>query len=124
MSANELPDSHYEELVAEGIIERGESIEYFYSEGMLSIMEGGSVLTNARVIAYERIDDGTINYYSIPHNDIVSVTLIQEGDAMTYAVYQVNTAEEDYWLNLLLPHEYGDGERFANAVRAKIGQQD
>lgn len=122
VSANDIPDRHYEELVAEGIVERGESIEYFYSEGILSIIEGGSILTNARVIAYERLDDGSINYYSIPNSEIVSVTLIQEGDATTYAVYQVRTADEGNWLNLLLPHEYGDGERFANAVRAKIGQ--
>ncbi len=122
LSAQEIPESHYEELVAEGILENGELIEYFFSEGILSIKEGGSVLTNYRVIAYERADDGSIDDYSIANDEIVSVTLIQEGDAGNYSVYQVSAADEDNWITLVLPHEYGDGERFANAVRAKIGQ--
>lgn len=122
LSAQEIPDNHYEELFAEGLLEQGEMIEYFYSEGMLSIIEGGSILTNYRVIAYERADDGSIDYYSIANDEIVSVTLIQEGDAMDYSVYQVSSAHEDYWIALVLPHEYGDGERFANAVRDKIGR--
>ncbi|MDH3806926.1 MAG: hypothetical protein OEU90_15850, partial [Gammaproteobacteria bacterium] len=122
LSAQGIPDSHYEELVAEGILEKGEVIEYFFSEGILSIKEGGSLLTNYRIIAYEGADDGSIDYYSIANDEIVSVTLIQEGDARNYSVYQVSAADEDNWITLLLPHEYGDGERFANAVRAKIRQ--
>jgi len=122
LSAQEIPDSHYEQLVAEGILEEGELVEYFFSEGILSIKEGGSILTNYRVIAYERADDGSIDDYSIANDEIVSVTLIQEGDAGNYSVYQVSAADEDNWITLVLPHEYGDGERFANAVRAKIGQ--
>jgi hypothetical protein len=122
VSASELPDGHYEELVAEGIIEQGELIEYFYSEGILSIIDGGSILTNYRVIAYERHDDGAISHYFIPNDEIASVTLLQEGDALNYSVYQVSTADEGSWLNLVLPHEHGDAERFADAVRAKIGQ--
>ncbi|MDZ7643011.1 MAG: hypothetical protein U5K76_01500 [Woeseiaceae bacterium] len=54
LSAQEIPDNRYQELIAEGIIEQGEVIEYFYSEGLLSIKEGGSILTNYRVIAYEQ----------------------------------------------------------------------
>ena len=42
VSASEMPDGHYEDLFAEGIIEQGESIEYFFSEGILSIFDGGS----------------------------------------------------------------------------------
>jgi hypothetical protein len=97
-------------------------IEYFFSEGILSIKEGGSILTNYRVVAYERADDGSIEYYYISNDEIVSVTLIQQGDAGNYSVYQVSAEGEENWITLLLPHEYGDGERFANAVRAKIGQ--
>ena len=122
LSAQEIPGSHYEQLVAEGVLEKGELIEYFFSEGILSIKEGGSILTNYRVIAYERAGDGSIDYYSITNDEIVSVTLIQEGDAGNYSVYQVSAADEDNWITLVLPHEYGDGERFANAVRAKIGR--
>jgi len=120
LSAQEIPDGHYQELVAEGVLEDGEMIEYFYSEGILSLKEGGSILTNLRVIAYEQGEDGSIDTYHIPNNEIVSVTLVQEGDSVSYSVYEVRAPGEGNWISLLLPHEYGDGERFANAVRAKI----
>jgi hypothetical protein len=122
LSAQEIPESHYEELVAEGILEKDEVIEYFFSEGILSIKEGGSILTNYRVVAYAQADDGSIDYYYIPNDEIVSVTLTKQGDAGNYSLYQVSAEGEDAWITLVLPHEYGDGERFANAVRAKIGQ--
>ena len=95
-------------------------IEYFYSEGILSIQEGGSILTSVRVVAYEQGEDGLVNFYYIPNDEIVSVTLVQEGDAMNYAVYEIRGPGEDNWISLVLPHEHGDAERFANAVRAKI----
>ena len=98
LSAQEIPVSDYEALRDEGILEQGEMIEYFFSEGILSIKEGGSILTNYRVIAYERADDGSIDYYFIVNDEIVSVTLIQEGDAINSSVYQVISADEDNWL--------------------------
>lgn len=120
LSAEELPDGDYQILLDAGLLEHGETVEYFYSEGILSIKEAGSILTNYRVIAYEQNDDESINYYSILNDEIVAVDLIEQGTATSYSVYQVSAAEEDNWIYLLLPHEYGDGERFADAVRAKI----
>lgn len=122
LSSVEISDGDYQTLRDEGLLEQGETVEYFFSEGILSIKEGGSILTNYRVIAYEQIEDGSIDYYSILNDEIVSVDLIEQGTATSYSVYQVSAAEEDNWINLLLPHEYGDGERFADAVRAKIQQ--
>ena len=123
VTAQEMPDSQYQELVAEGIVEPDESIEFFYSEGLLSVKEGGSVLTDRRVIAYEQDEEGRVQTYYIPHDSIQSVVLVQQGDATHFSVYQVNGFGEDNWIYLLLPHENGDGERFANAVRSKIRQQ-
>lgn len=122
LSAQEMPDGDYQTLRDEGLLEQGEMVEYFFSEGILSIQEGGSILTNYRVIAYEQNDDGSIDYYSILNDEIISVDLIEQGTVTSYAVYQVSAAEEDNWIYLLLPHEHGDGERFADAVRGKIQQ--
>lgn len=122
LSAQEIPDNQYQELIADGIVEQGEMIEYFFSEGLVSIKEGGSILTDYRVIAYEQGDDGQVQTYSIANNDIQSVTLVQQGSVSQYSVYEVTAPGEGNWLYLVLPHENGDGERFAEAVRAKIGQ--
>ncbi len=120
LSGNDIPTDQYETLRAEGIVEAGETIEYFYSEGLISVREGGSILTNKRVIAYEENFDDGIDIYSIETSNIVSVELTQEGDTLNFAVYTVFGEGEDDWLDLWLPHEYGDGEKFAGAVRAKI----
>jgi hypothetical protein len=122
LSADEISDGDYQILRDEGLVEQGEMVEYFYSEGLLSIKEGGSILTNYRVMAYEQDEDDAIIYYSIPNNELVSVNLIEQGTATSYSVYEVIGVGEENWIYLYLPHEYGDGERFANAVRAKIQQ--
>ena len=120
LSAQEIPESDYQELIAEGILENEEMIEYFYSEGLLSVTEGGSILTNMRVIAYQQNEESTIDFYYVPNDEIVSVTLVQKGDLMNYSVYEVRGRGEDNWISLWLPYEHGDGERFAEAVRTKI----
>jgi len=122
LSAEEMPVDDYQTLRDEGLLEQGETVEYFFSEGVLSIKEAGSILTSYRVIAYEQNEDGSINYYSVLNDEIVSVDLVEQGTATSYSVYQVNGAGEENWIYLFLPHENGDGERFANAVRAKINQ--
>ncbi len=106
----------------EGIIGKGEEIEFFYSEGLISIREGGSILTNIRVITYQEDDEGLVAVYEIWNQDIVSVTLTQQGDTMNYSVYRVSAYDEEVWLELWLPHEHGDAARFVAAVEAKIGE--
>ncbi len=122
LSADEISDRDYQTLRDEGLLEQGEMVEYYFSEGLLSIKEAGSILTNYRVVAYQQNEDDSITYYSILNNEIVSVDLVEQGTATSYSVYQVNGVGEENWIYLLLPHEHGDGERFADAVRAKIRQ--
>ncbi len=122
LGPGDIPQSHYGELMAEGIIGKGEEIEFFFSEGLTSIRAGGSILTNIRVITYQEDDDGLVDVYEIWNQDIASVTLTQQGSTTGYSVYRVLAYDEEVWLELWLPHEYGDGARFAAAVEAKIGK--
>jgi hypothetical protein len=121
LGPDDIPESHYQELSAAGIIETGEVIEFFYSEGLISIREGGSILTDQRVIAYQEGDDDLVTTYYIWNEEIASVELAQPGDSLNFSVYVVSAHDEEVWLELWLPHEYGDAERFAAAVEAKIG---
>ena len=120
LSGNEIPEDQFEILLSEGIIEQGEIIELFYSEGLISVREGGSLLTNQRVIAYEENFDDGMDIYQIRHEDIASVEMTQQGDALNFSIYTVVANDEEAWVDLWLPHEYGDGEKFADAVKAKI----
>jgi len=117
--AAEVPERQVRQLLASGLITDEESLEYFYSEGRMSIIEGGSILTDRRVIAYSQDQNGRINTWQIPNYAIVSVTKTQQGDADNHSIYRVATSDDD-WIELWLPHEHGDAERFASAVQAKI----
>jgi hypothetical protein len=118
----QIEEKHMQVLLDEGIIDNGEHIEHFYSEGLVSVREGGSILTDRRVIAYEEWDDDEIYIYELAFNDIVDIEKVQEGDALNYAVYTVMGEDEDDYLELWLPHEHGDADRFVTALEAKVGR--
>ncbi len=120
LSGDKIPDYQLEVLLSERIVYEDEVVEYFFSKGVLSVREGGSVLTNQRVIAYYAGENDEIDMYHIYVEDIGSVDLVQQGDAMNYSVYKIITHDGERWLELLLPHEYGDDKRFITAVEAKI----
>ena len=120
LGPGDIPQSHYQVLIAEEIIDDGEVIEFYFGLG-LTIRAGGSILTDRRVISYSENDDGSVSINEIMNQEIASVELTQQGDTLNYSVYIVSAYEERVWLALWLPHEYGDAERFAAAVEAKIG---
>ena len=118
---NEIADKHMDVLLTEGIIDQGEQIEHFYSEGLLSVREGGSILTDRRVIAYAEDEDDELWIFEFAFAEIVSIEQVQEGTMFDYAVYLVNGEGEENYLELWLPHENGDAARFVGALQAKIG---
>lgn len=117
----ELDERHMKVLRKAGLLEPDETLELFFSEGLFSIKEGGSMLTDQRVLvfgSFKSYDD--IDAYEILHEDIVSVEQTQHGDFINFAIYQVHSVEEDGWIELWLPHEFEDDKRFVNAIREKI----
>jgi hypothetical protein len=110
-------------LIDNGIVYEDETIEFLFSYGLRSILEGGSVLSDRAVIMYYTDDDYGFNVYEITFDQIESVQLIQQGDMWTDSVYQVNGFDEENWLTITLSDE-GDGdEKFLDALRRKIPTQ-
>jgi hypothetical protein len=119
LAGDNIPRQQYEALVDEQIIGPDEAVEYFYSEGILSVLEGGSVLTDRRLVVYEQ-NDGVIDVYELYFDDISAVELVQQGDLLQFSIYRVLSADEETWLHLWLPHEFGDDKTFVAAVEAKL----
>jgi len=108
-------------LIEIGALQESESIDYFFSEGLSSIREGGSLVTDMRVTSYQldtELDVVEVWYLTYP--EIGSVEQIQAGDSMNYSIYEVYSHDNESWLQLWLPHEYGDDELFISAVEARI----
>lgn len=123
LAGAEVPNDQYEALLAEQIVYADETIEYFYSEGLLSVLEGGSVLTDRRVIAYERNASELIDVYEMYVEDIASIELVQQGDTLNFSIYKVLSRHDDEtWMHLFLPHEYGDDRTFVSAIEGKISE--
>ena len=116
----EIGDKHMQVLLEEGIVDAGERIEFFYSEGLVSVREGGSIISDRRVIGWTAWDENELYIIEIPNDEIESVELLQEGDTFNYAVYGVTGSQPDDYLELWLPHEHGDADRFVAAGEAQI----
>jgi len=117
---DEIGDKHMQVLLDEGIIDRTERIEHFYSDGLFSVRDGGSILTDRRVIAYELSEDDEVLVYDFAFDDIASVEQVQEGTTLDYAIYVVTGEGEDDPFQLWLPHEHGDADRFISSLQARI----
>ena len=108
-------------VVENNIIAPNERIKYFYSEGFLSIKEGGSILTDERVIVYWQKDDGAIERWWLPFGQIASVELTEEGNYLNDSTYRVTSFDNQYWLDLYLSFENRGDIKFVNALRKKVG---
>ncbi len=120
LAGKKVPQSEMETLLAEGIIDEHEKVEYFYSAGFSSIMEDGNVLTDRRVISYFKNEEGELVVYELYIPDIRNVELVEEGNYLKDSIYQVNSYDEDAWLQIVLSTESGGDVRFIEALRKKI----
>lgn len=107
-------------LVSNYIILENDIIEYFYSTGFSSILEGGSVLTQDRVILYMPDENKQVQVYELYFSDISSVKLLETGNLVNDSVYLINTPDPEAWLQIALSAEKRGDVKFIEALREKI----
>ena len=109
-------------LTDKGILLDDEEIEYFYSYGFSSVLEGGSILTDRAVIIYFEDEDTNIEIYEIEFPDIESIEMIEEGGIFSDSMYMIQGAEADEWIVVDLSVENDGHLKFINALNNKIAQ--
>ncbi len=119
-TGSELKTSEITILRSRGIISIEDNINYFYSQGMISILESGNVLTQDRVILYMIDENDALQVYEIPLNEITDVVLESEGDVVNDSVYKVTTKDPERWIKLFLSVEQKGDQKFVQALRNKI----
>ena len=112
-----LSNSHLETLRQNDILNEGERIELFFSEGLTSILEGGNIVTDLRVISYETLDE-ELYVYSAPFSEISFVGIEEKGTNLTFSQIYVETYDGQGFY-LLAPHEEAEDEQFVEAIKAK-----
>lgn len=119
-SSVDISQKDKDTLISNNIITRDDNIQYFYSDGLTSILEGGSVLTEDRVILYQPDEKQELQVYEIYFDDVASVELIQMGNLMNDSVYRVKSHQPDVWFQLALSAEKRGDVVFIEALRSKI----
>ena len=116
---NEIPQKDYDLLVSNDIIYHDDNVQYFYSNGFTSILEGGSILTDDRVILYLP-DEEELGIYELYFEDIASVELLEKGGTFSDSVYKISGHDPEAWLQIALSAENGGDVKFVDALRSYI----
>lgn len=116
-AGEDVLQSDKDTLITNGIISENDKVKFFYSGGFTSILEGGSVLTNDRVILYMPDENQELQIYEIHFDDIASIELIEVGNSMNDSIYRVNSYKPDAWLQLVLSAESRGDVKFIESLR-------
>ena len=111
LTPGEMKEDHFRWLVEKNYLTANEAIEFFYAEGLVSLSEGGALLTDKYVGVWAEEADG-LNDYWLKLGEICSVETLTEGDRHTDAQYTAYGADEDTWITLVLSTQHAGHERF------------
>ena len=119
VTGEELSPDDLRILLDEDIIEPGETVVLFYSAGLFSVREDGSLLTGTRVISYEEIDDG-LWIGSAFFDEIASVSVEEPGGALhdTQVLVTLHNGRSFY---LLISTEENGDKRFLKELEKAMG---
>ena len=93
------------------LLESDERVLFFYSEGIFSIEEGGNILTNKYVGAWQKDADGLNDYWQ-RLGEICRIETVVEGRPLEDALYKIYGPDEDSWFHILLSIEDDGHKRF------------
>jgi len=120
LEGKDLSEDYRESLINSDVINQGDSIQYFYSDGFSSILEGGSILTSDRVIMYFEDENKEIAVYELYFEDITDVELTEDGSLFNNSVYRVYADSRDAYLTIYLSTEDRGDIKFIDALRSEL----
>lgn len=120
LAGTEVPDADTQLLRDKGVLDANDQIEFFYAQGLSSVLESGNILTTSRVILYYTEENGDLSTYALPLNEVTSVELEVQGSPISDSVYIVHTATPDRWIKLFLSTEQKGDQKFVEALKGKI----
>ncbi len=121
LEASDVPEKDVELLRARNILLPDENIEYLYSWGLVSVIEGGTLLTDKAVVTYFEGENDLVEIYDMPVAEISDIQLVKEGDFFNDSVYRLTSDQTGEWLVIELSVEADGHLKFLDALRAKIG---
>lgn len=119
LAGSDIRDSEVQLLRDNNIVTAQEEVTHFYSEGLFSILDGGNILTDTRVISYYRDEAEKFQIFEINLADITDVDLVLQGDLMNDSIYEIHSID-GAWLTLLLSTEQEGDMTFINTLQSRM----
>lgn len=99
LTKTEIPAEYVEGMEAIGVLDSGENIIFFYSNGFLDFKEGFYLLTDRHVILYSKDWNPPLEKVALP--SIVKVDLARETSFFEDSTLFLETdTDNEYWLPL------------------------
>ena len=113
----ELPEWHRNTLLEHGIITTDDRILFFESHGVFSILEGGKLVTNNRLVTYSEEEDGSIELSEMLLDNIEKIEVLEdkEDELNTYKVIGNENSDWEY-ITLIMSNEAGGDQDFISAL--------
>lgn len=103
MYGSEIPEDQLQWMAAQKYLLPGENPLFFYSEGVLSIAEGGNLLTDQYVGAWTRHDGDQVSWW-LRLGEVCAIKQTTEGSLLEDAIYQMDGLGDDdggeLWLSV------------------------
>ncbi len=96
VTGDELSSFMFNQLVDYEIVDDDDSIVYFYSDGLLSVLDDGNFFTPKRVVSYVR-DDSGIMVTSAAWEDVRYIDVVQKGEGLDNTLIEVGLVDRDYF---------------------------
>jgi len=114
----ELSQRQVQLLQDNAIVDPDEQILMFCSAGIFSILENGSLVTNTRVIAYEKLGED-ISIYDARYHEIADIIVEEKGNDWINTLVKIALANGDFFFIYLSAQDQGD-ERFLEIIHQKL----
>ncbi|MCR9245944.1 MAG: hypothetical protein NXI31_13000 [bacterium] len=110
---------HVVELLREnGVLEPGEKVQFFYSAGLFSFLEHGSVVTDRRAITYGQYEGDEVEIWAVAFDEIESVTV--EWSESMFEDSVITIVSKDEWELPLYVSTEDDGDHEFHRVLEKL----
>lgn len=120
LAGHEIPAADIKLLEEKGILVAGDKVEFFYAQGISSVLESGNILTTNHVILYYTEANGELSIYALPLDEVTAVEIEKPGTPVSDSVYIVRTETPDRWIKLFLSIEQKGDKKFVSALKARI----
>lgn len=110
---------HKEYLIRLGVLEKGEILESFYSDGFITIETDGSLITDQGVAFYWQDENGRIQTIKTGYEEFTSVTLVDQGSILESSLIRVETEAGDY-IQFYWPTNNNEDSKLITLLRSRM----